>query len=150
MSLFPATTRRWFQRGTDAPTNARPQKIAVTGGAAASAMVLGAAVARGIPVPRRVVLPLLGEALLLLAASSTWFRSWQLALGVLLNWLVVEDLVRKPSGNDIRIYFVRYAIYPMLLISLASRAKARVDEWGPSQYCEAFARAFLSQRAQAA
>src|ERR1700682_2505281 len=106
MNLLPATTRDLFQRTTDAPRDAM-SKVAVTAGAAGIAMVIGVAIAGGLPVSRTVVLALLGGGLLLLVASSTLLRSWQLALGVFLVWLVVEDLVRKLSGNDIRIYFVK-------------------------------------------
>jgi hypothetical protein len=85
-------------------------------------------VAGGLPVPGAVVLPLVAGGLLLLAATSTLLRSWHLALGVFLIWLVVEDLVRKLSGNDIRIYFVKDVIYLLLLISLFSNPASR-DAW---------------------
>jgi hypothetical protein len=63
--------------------------------------------------------------LLLFAISASLLRSWHLALGVFLGWLVVEDLVRKLSGNDIRIYFVKDVVYLLLLISLFTNPAAR-------------------------
>ncbi|HEV2033403.1 MAG TPA: hypothetical protein VGU71_04280 [Candidatus Dormibacteraeota bacterium] len=124
MSLMPATTRDQFQRPADTPRDAT-SKVVVTAGAAGIAVLIGVAVAGGLPVSRTVVLALLGAALLLLVASSTLLRSWQLALGAFLVWLVVEDLVRKLSGNDIRIYFVKDVIYLLLLISLFTNPATR-------------------------
>lgn len=120
MSVLLATTRNLFQHPSGAIS-----KVAVTAGASGIAMVVGVAVAGGLPVPRASVVALLGGGLFLLAAASTFLRSWHVALGAFLVWLVVEDLVRKLSGNDIRIYFVKDAIYLLLLISLFGKPEAR-------------------------
>jgi hypothetical protein len=45
-------------------------------------------------------------------------RHWTVALGVLVVWLVLEDLFRKLAGNDIRLYFVKDAIFVVVIIAL--------------------------------
>lgn len=116
MNIVPANTKAWVRRAKS-PGDA-VKETAMIAAMAGVAIVMGAAVAGGIPMARTAVLPLVGAGLVLLIASSTLLRSWQVALGVFLAWLVVEDLVRKLSGNDIRMYFVKDAIYLLLLISL--------------------------------
>jgi hypothetical protein len=45
-------------------------------------------------------------------------RHWAVALGVLVVWLVLEDLFRKFAGNDIRIYFAKDFFFLILIAAL--------------------------------
>jgi glycosyltransferase involved in cell wall biosynthesis len=56
--------------------------------------------------------------LMVVGAAPLLVRSWKVTLGILLIWLVFEDLLRKMSGNDIRVYFIKDLIYALLLIAL--------------------------------
>ena len=45
-------------------------------------------------------------------------RRWRTALGLLLVWLVVEDLFRKLAGNNLQIYFAKDVIFLVVLVGL--------------------------------
>ena len=73
-------------------------------------------------VPIRGPLPLSTLAViggLFFAVAMPYFiRHWRATLGLLLVWLVLEDLFRKLAGNDLRVYFTKDVIYLVLLIGL--------------------------------
>ena len=46
------------------------------------------------------------------------FRHWRATLGLLLVWLMVEDLFRTLAGNDLRVYFAKDIVYVVLLVGL--------------------------------
>jgi hypothetical protein len=52
-------------------------------------------------------------------------RNWRASLGLLLVWLVLEDLLRKFAGNDLRIYFAKDVIFVVLLVGLLMDANVR-------------------------
>lgn len=60
-----------------------------------------------------------------LAAVPLLVRRWPWALGCLLGWLVVEDLVRKIAGNDLTVYFVKDLLLLITVASVASSPGAR-------------------------
>ena len=84
------------------------------------AVVSGGLVAGGLALPQPLRLPpaatVLGIAYVL--AIPFLLRHWRASLGLLLMWLVVEDLFRKFAGNDLRIYFTKDVIFLVLLIGL--------------------------------
>ncbi|MHB8589529.1 MAG: hypothetical protein ACYDA0_11855 [Candidatus Dormibacteraceae bacterium] len=88
---------------------------------------MGVAIGGALPLPQTLHLPAsaLIAILLIFAASPVLIRSWRVTLGVLLVWLVFEDLLRKMSGNDIRVYFIKDLIYVLLLIALLRDRRAR-------------------------
>ena len=57
-------------------------------------------------------------ALLFVIAIPYLVRNWRVAMGVLLVWLVVEDLFRRFAGNDLRIYFAKDVAFLILLLGL--------------------------------
>lgn len=88
----------------------------------------GFLVVGGSPVPDALVLTpagLLGAMVPLLLAPIL-LKRWQLSVAVLLVWLVVEDLVRKLAGNDIRVYFIKDLIFLLVLVSLVSSTEFRL------------------------
>jgi hypothetical protein len=68
-------------------------------------------------------LPVLLVVLLLVAASPILLDRWRVTLLVFLVWLPLEDLIRKLSGNDLRVYFVKYGIYAILLVGLVRESR---------------------------
>jgi glycosyltransferase involved in cell wall biosynthesis len=62
---------------------------------------------------------------LVLAASPFLVTRWPLALLVFLAWLVVEDLLRKLAGNDLRVYFIKDVVYGVLLVAVFMSAAWR-------------------------
>ncbi len=88
------------------------------------AVLLGALIADSVPLPIPVELPpvALFAAVLIVAALPLLIGRWTLTLGILLVWLVVEDLVRKLAGNNLAVYFVKDLIYLVLLFGLFSSA----------------------------
>jgi hypothetical protein len=71
-----------------------------------------------IPSPLRIS-PLAVIGVLVFALSIPFLlRHWTFAVGVLVVWLVLEDLFRKLAGNDIRLYFVKDAIFVVVIIAL--------------------------------
>jgi hypothetical protein len=62
---------------------------------------------------------------LLLVALPLLTRRWDAALAVFLGWLVIEDLVRKLAGNDIRVYFLKDGFLIALYIAMARTPEAK-------------------------
>ena len=91
------------------------------------AVFLGALIADSVPLPIPVELPpvALFAAILILAALPVLVGRWMLTLGILLVWLVVEDLVRKLAGNNLAVYFVKDLIYLVLLFGLFTSASVQ-------------------------
>lgn len=54
------------------------------------------------------------------ALAPALTRHWETATGVLFAWLVVEDLVRKLAGNDLRVYFVKDLFFALAVVALAT------------------------------
>lgn len=59
------------------------------------------------------------------AALPLLLRRWQWALGSLLVWLVVEDLVRKLAGNDLLVYLVKDLLLLIAVVAVAASPRAR-------------------------
>lgn len=96
--------------------------------AALLAVVAGAAVAGGLPSVGSVPAGALVGAVLAVVALPLALGRWQAALGFFLLWLVVEDLVRKLAGNDLRVYFVKDAVYLPVLAGLLAAPAVR-EAW---------------------
>jgi phosphatidyl-myo-inositol dimannoside synthase len=98
----------------------RPARVlpAMIGLAAAAAVIGALAVRHRLPHALDLPLPALVAVLLLLVAVPVLLRRWMLALVCLLAWLMVEDLVRKLAGNDLRVYFVKDLFYLVVLVAL--------------------------------
>lgn len=59
------------------------------------------------------------------AALPLLLRRWQWALGSLLVWLVVEDLVRKLAGNELLVYLVKDLLLLIAVVAVAASPRAR-------------------------
>jgi hypothetical protein len=53
-----------------------------------------------------------------LVALPFLVSKWRVTFWTLLAWFMVEDLIRKYLGNDIRVYFMKDALYLMLVAGL--------------------------------
>jgi hypothetical protein len=84
------------------------------------AVVVGGLVTEMVAIPSSVEVspPAIVGALVFALSIPYLLRHWTVALGVLVVWLVVEDLFRKLAGNDIRLYFVKDAIFVVVIIAL--------------------------------
>lgn len=84
------------------------------------ATFLGMAVGGGLSIKGLTTLPFgaLVAILATLAVTPLLVTRLPLAIGAFLIWLVLEDLVRKLAGNEIRIYFVKDFIFVALLVAL--------------------------------
>lgn len=67
--------------------------------------------------------------LMLLLAIPILINHWRIALAVFLSWLVVEDLIRKLAGNELWVYFVKDAIFLLVVLSLLTSSEAQ-RVWG--------------------
>lgn len=65
----------------------------------------------------------------LLAAVPAALRRWPLAVIAFFGWLVVEDLVRKLAGNDLRVYFVKDVAFAVLVLALIVRGRTAARGW---------------------
>lgn len=85
------------------------------------------AVAGGLPTRGSATLPFgaLVAVLGALALTPVLATRLPVATGAFLIWLVMEDLVRKLAGNDIRVYFVKDFIFVVLLVALMLDARSR-------------------------
>jgi hypothetical protein len=85
-----------------------------------AAVLIGGVVSGWIAVPGPLSLSPFAVVLTLafLAAVPYLLRNWRATLGVLLVWLVIEDLFRKFAGNDLRVYLAKDVIFVVLLIGL--------------------------------
>jgi hypothetical protein len=68
------------------------------------------------------IFALLASALLLLAT-----RVWWTGIVTFVVWLPIEDMARKFSGNDLRLYFLKYVLLIAALVGLAPRL---AGAWG--------------------
>lgn len=75
--------------------------------------------------PAAVLIALLALA----AALPTVLTRWPLAVGAFFGWLVVEDLVRKLAGNDLRVFFVKDLLFAVLILALLLRAQMAARGW---------------------
>jgi hypothetical protein len=97
------------------------------------ATVGGVAVMSGAIATGALTLPAIGQlpraalavGMLLLAGLPLALERWQLAVGGFLGWLVLEDLVRKLAGNDLAVFFVKDAIFLVVLVGLLLDPEAR-------------------------
>jgi phosphatidylinositol alpha-1,6-mannosyltransferase len=101
-------------------TMARPDRIVVTTAAfAVMAAVIATLIAtQHLPHALGLPWPAAMAVLALLVATPLLLRHWMLALVVFLAWLMVEDLIRKLAGNDIRVYFVKDLFYIVTLAAV--------------------------------
>ncbi len=86
----------------------------------ACAALMGAVIGNAIELPGLFSLNP-GTVVLILAFTLSvpyLVRNWRASLGLLLVWLVVEDLLRKLAGNDLRIYFAKDVIFLVVLVGL--------------------------------
>ncbi|MBA3654972.1 MAG: hypothetical protein H0W70_12360 [Actinobacteria bacterium] len=81
---------------------------------AAAGVVATGSVISGLPVA--LALAVAG----FLALVPVAFGRWIALTALLLGWLMLEDLFRKLAGNDVRLYFVKDAIFALVLISMVS------------------------------
>lgn len=93
----------------------------------AACVSLAAVLTGGVPLPGILALPpaALLAVVLILASLPILLMRWSLALGVFFCWLMVEDLVRKLAGNDLKVYFVKDLIYVVAMIALLVSPAAR-------------------------
>jgi hypothetical protein len=98
----------------------RSRPLAVGVAAAGTAVLVGALVSRGLRIPLLGDVPAVALLLVVLFACAfpLLLGRWRLLTGIFFGWLIVEDLVRKLAGNDLRVYFVKDAIFVLLVASL--------------------------------
>ena len=103
------------------------REVLLIGLAVAVIVVAMAAASALLPMPRvlRFPLPAVVAVLLLIAGAPLLVRHLSIALIAFLFWLMVEDLVRKFSGNDIRVYFIKDLFYVVVLAALVLTPGAR-------------------------
>jgi len=94
--------------------------VALWIGAASGAVVAGALLTESLPLPSALVFPppVLLIALIGLIALPFLASKWRVTFWVLLAWFMVEDLIRKYLGNDIRVYFMKDGLYLILVVGL--------------------------------
>src|SRR5258708_28956048 len=110
--------RQWLP---EAGSTMRVRRGTVLIGVAAAVIVVAIAAASALlPMPRllRFPLPAVVAVLLLIASAPLLVRRLSIALLAFLFWLMVEDLVRKFAGNDIRVYFIKDLFYAVVLAAL--------------------------------
>jgi hypothetical protein len=97
------------------------ERILLVGAACGLAVLLGFALS-GSSLP--IVGPLPAGALVGIGVATAVLplalRRFQVAVGLFFAWLVVEDLVRKLAGNDLRAYFVKDLVYAVVLVGLVA------------------------------
>ena len=83
-------------------------------------MVAAALLTESLPLPSALEFPppVLLIALIGLVALPFLVSKWRATFWALLAWFMVEDLIRKYLGNDIRVYFMKDALYLMLVVGL--------------------------------
>ena len=83
-------------------------------------MVAAALLTESLPLPSALEFPppVLLIALIGLVALPFLVSKWRVTFWVLLAWFMVEDLIRKYLGNDIRVYFMKDGLYLMLVVGL--------------------------------
>ena len=83
-------------------------------------MVAAALLTESLPLPSALQFPppVLLIALIGLVALPFLASKWRVTFWVLLAWFMVEDLIRKYLGNDIRVYFMKDGLYLMLVVGL--------------------------------
>ena len=83
-------------------------------------MVAAALLTESLPLPSALQFPppVLLIALIGLVALPFLASKWRATFWVLLAWFMVEDLIRKYLGNDIRVYFMKDVLYLMLVVGL--------------------------------
>jgi hypothetical protein len=84
------------------------------------AVLVGGLVSQVIALPRPLALSPAAAVLILAFIMAVPFllKNWRITLGILLVWLVVEDLFRKFAGNDLRIYLAKDFAFLILLLGL--------------------------------
>ncbi len=89
-------------------------------GAAFGAVVAAALLTESLPLPSALEFPppVLLIALIGLVALPFLASKWRATFWALLAWFMVEDLIRKYLGNDIRVYFMKDGLYLMLVVGL--------------------------------
>ena len=89
-------------------------------GAAFGAVVAAALLTESLPLPSALEFPppVLLIALIGLVALPFLASKWRVTFWALLAWFMVEDLIRKYLGNDIRVYFMKDGLYLMLVVGL--------------------------------
>jgi hypothetical protein len=88
---------------------------------------LGALVTGAIRLPPPLDLPsgVIVGALAFSAVTPLLLPRWRVTFWFLLSWLIVEDLVRKFLGNDLRVYFFKDVIFVLLLVGMIADPAVR-------------------------
>lgn len=89
--------------------------LVATMGVAVAGTITGA-VALPPPLDLRPELVVLG--LVFLGVAPLLLSRWRTTFWILLGWFMVEDLIRKYLGNDIRVFFLKDAIFVLLVAGL--------------------------------
>jgi len=72
------------------------------------------------PVPASLAIPVA----VVVPATVLVFARWQAGVYLFLSWLVIEDLIRKFAGNDMRVFFAKDALFLAVLAAfIAARAR---------------------------
>ena len=89
-------------------------------GAAFGAVVAAALLTESLPLPSALQFPPPVLLILLIGLVALPFLAtkWHATFWALLAWFMVEDLIRKYLGNDIRVYFMKDGLYLMLVVGL--------------------------------
>lgn len=58
------------------------------------------------------------------AAALAALRNWWLGVALFFIWLPLEDLVRKFSGNDLRVYWVKDALLALALLAVFQKLRS--------------------------
>ena len=88
--------------------------------AAFGAVLAAALLTESLPLPSALEFPppVLLIALTALVALPFLASRWRATFWALLAWFMVEDLIRKYLGNDIRVYFMKDGLYLILIVGL--------------------------------
>jgi hypothetical protein len=89
-------------------------------GAAFGAVLAAALLTESLPLPSALQFSPLVLLIALIGVVALPFlvSKWRATFWVLLAWFMVEDLIRKYVGNDIRIYFMKDGLYLVLVVGL--------------------------------
>lgn len=93
----------------------------------AVAIGLGLLSSQVLPLPAQFRLPPVALVVVTVAVLSLpmLVTNWRRGLLIFVIWLMVEDLVRKFAGNDLRVYFVKDFLYAALLVGVWSSREVR-------------------------
>jgi hypothetical protein len=111
----PAQPRVWARAG------------AIVGGIGVACVAVAALLTRTIkpPTPFDFDPTVLLVIVVFLVCAPILASRWRVTFWAFLAWLLIEDLIRKSLGNDIRIYFFKDVLFVMLVVGLILDARVR-------------------------